>query len=841
MSFEALAVGSLGGGTGGSKVVVGSLSGLLRVYAPSGRGFNPSDLVVEYDVGAPILSLSLGRFLRGKSSVALAVLTPRRVGVYVLRVEGEVGALEEAYGHALDRPAATMAAGPFGGARDADSLVVLSMDGQLVFFDQDALSFAAFLPRFFVPGPLLYLARSDTLVVGTAEYSLEAYPYAAFATSAASASHVVDGPGEGDSAGSGRRLVPAWSLSLGQPAVQLAQARFTPGLDPSAVDILVLGTSSLFCVSSRGELRHERRLSMAPLVMAPYVVKAEDGVETHNVLVASASGSVSVFSGDAVLWSAKLDEPAVGMAVATFGGLQGLIVSLSAQGKLSLSYLGTDHSTTVIPGANIARQADFAAMEREMRKLNTVVGKSSVALAASGAAPTAGSSSSSPSGTATTAAAAAILPSVVVQASWESQAGSGRGSGKGTLRVAVGSGKKTARNVKVTLTVPSSFQVSESEWELGELRASHAEGRKVTFGIHVVEEGTIPASLVADVVVSYTIGKRNEPRQSVSQIRVPLFLIGRAVVPLQASEHKVTVSTPGLGPFPVSALFPDLFEVSDTLEAPEPGSDTSHVITFQLWGSGHSSALPSDASFVTLLVSSKDGKYRLVSNVLSLLGLVLEALPERLAQASSSGGRVEIVFSGKLPLSDVYRVLGSRWESVVRLRQARTELASASEQLRSIQKRLLSRFTARNPEPLNELDVLFESGYNQILDLADTVEGIGREIRTRSAEATRVMRLFVLLLVYKFRLDAAQASLLRSILIPPPGDYEDGVGLEDQVDWESTLAASLRHLVSTSLATSLAQAQVGVNSLGVVGGMEEVEGMIRMLVERLGEGVVLVA
>ena len=56
-----LAVGNVDNAKDGvQKVVVGSLTGTLRIYRPSAKDFRPSDLVLEVALGGPILGVDIG-------------------------------------------------------------------------------------------------------------------------------------------------------------------------------------------------------------------------------------------------------------------------------------------------------------------------------------------------------------------------------------------------------------------------------------------------------------------------------------------------------------------------------------------------------------------------------------------------------------------------------------------------------------------------------------------------------------------------------------------------------------------------------------------------------------
>ena len=65
-------------------VVVGSLQGILRIWRPEKRDFSPSDLLLEQDLGAPILQVSLGNFSRQFGPTCIGILHPRAFAVYEL-------------------------------------------------------------------------------------------------------------------------------------------------------------------------------------------------------------------------------------------------------------------------------------------------------------------------------------------------------------------------------------------------------------------------------------------------------------------------------------------------------------------------------------------------------------------------------------------------------------------------------------------------------------------------------------------------------------------------------------------------------------------------------------
>ena len=46
-----------------AKIITGSFQGFLRIFQPHKRDFSPEDLLLEQQLGAPVLQVAVGRFL----------------------------------------------------------------------------------------------------------------------------------------------------------------------------------------------------------------------------------------------------------------------------------------------------------------------------------------------------------------------------------------------------------------------------------------------------------------------------------------------------------------------------------------------------------------------------------------------------------------------------------------------------------------------------------------------------------------------------------------------------------------------------------------------------------
>ena len=154
------------------------------MYYPRREEYSVEDLILEKQLGAPILELAAGRFVAGSTELCLAVLHPNKLCVHMVSaVGGDDGAaggqgtqggrrgssggaaaaaqaasyysIIECYSHDLKRPAFNLAYGPFSQAGGSyggysytgfeqslkDHMCVQSLDGVLSFFEQDAPAF----------------------------------------------------------------------------------------------------------------------------------------------------------------------------------------------------------------------------------------------------------------------------------------------------------------------------------------------------------------------------------------------------------------------------------------------------------------------------------------------------------------------------------------------------------------------------------------------------------------------------------------------------------------------------------------------------------------------------
>uniref|UniRef100_A0A8C1B452 Bardet-Biedl syndrome 9 n=1 Tax=Cyprinus carpio carpio TaxID=630221 RepID=A0A8C1B452_CYPCA len=363
-------------GSGYDKIVVGSFMGMLRIFSP--HPAKPDEQteadaqLLEVQLPDPIIQVEMGKFVSCSELLHLAVLHPRKLSVYA--VSGTAGNVEHGdqyqlrlvYEHNLQRTACNMTYGPFGGVTGHHFICIQSMDGMLMFFEQETYAFGRFLPGFLLPGPLSYCIRTDSFITVSSIRQVECYRYETLAV-ATDADTRQDSDQQSKS--SGKRLTADWTLVLGEEALDIC----VPNTSSAMSSIFVLGERNLFCVKDNGQIRFMKKLEFNPCCFLPYGSVSEGST---NILMCNHNNMLLVYQDVTLKWVAQLSCVPVAVRVANFPELKGLVVTLSSDGHLQCSYMGTDPSFFTAPKVD-AREVNYDEVDTEMKMLQKVIREAS--------------------------------------------------------------------------------------------------------------------------------------------------------------------------------------------------------------------------------------------------------------------------------------------------------------------------------------------------------------------------------------------------------------------------------------------------------------------------------
>ncbi|KAJ9513997.1 hypothetical protein QJQ45_021078 [Haematococcus lacustris] len=650
------------------KLATGSLSGVLRIYQPKDRDFKPEDLLLEQELEQAILQLELAHGLQvvcgmmfccSMEGMQLAVLHPRKLAVYLVRNMGtQYLQASKLYEHPMEHTAANMCFGSFGGVQGQDYICVQSYDGQLSFYECESFAFARYLPSFLIPGPLAYVAASDSFVTCSAGFELECYKYKSLA--AASGEKQAEGkPVGGANLQVGKRVTADWKVILGESAVDLRCGRLSKGLQAYQADIVVLCEHHVFVVSSTtGAIIFQKRLEYHPACCTTYPAaesKLPGGLE--NLLVASHNKALLVYRGNVLCWAARMDSQPVAVKVAdisTSTGLQkGMLVTLTDTGGLQVSYLGTDPMLNPV-GFVEGKDLDYEAMGREQRALATIIrehaqGKrvepfdrlmmraqvegsegSEGSEGAGGGVPAVfdhlrdgegaghealsrpGSSSNNHEGVVGGLGPGRIRPQLTLRLIINYQLTAWGRLACAHLPMHCQGSASSLDSVTVTVKAPAPVSIMQDTFHLRNVKSDPNDPSIVPITFQAASATCLPASATALIVASFAAGN-GEPRAQMLEVALPLCLFVTAVPAAKNAAYKITVSVNRAPPL-LGALFKDMLALASpgVAQASASGAAGANVLTFQY---------PTGMT-ATILVSKNAARFRLQSDALEALWLV---------------------------------------------------------------------------------------------------------------------------------------------------------------------------------------------------------------------------
>ncbi|XP_008322019.1 protein PTHB1 [Cynoglossus semilaevis] len=788
-------------GNGHDKVVVGSYMGMLRIFAPqaskSGEGGVTDTQLLEVQLQNAIIQVEVGKFVSCSDLLHLAVLHPRKLSVY--SVSGTAGNVEHGdqyqlklvYEHNLKRTACSMTYGTFGGVTGHHSVCIQSMDGMLMFFEQDSYSFGRFLPGFLLPGPLVYNTRTDSFLTVSSARQLESYKYEtlAVATEAESRQDPDLPPKTG-----GKKLTPDWTFILGEQALDLS----VPSFSHSSASIFILGERNLYCLRDNGQIRFMKKLEYNPSCFLPYA-SVMDG--TTNLLLGNHTNMLLVYQDVTLKWAAQLAFVPVAVRVANFPELKGVVVSLSSDGHLLCSYMGTDPSFFSTPKVD-AREADYEQVDAEMKKLQKFIREATRTqdiLPKSDAETdltvkaAVSSSMDTPSQAVIPDTDGLSVPSVTVQVKIKASC--------------------VLQASKLMVSVQAPLAVTKDQFVL----ESMGVGSSTVVSFSVFLNGRYPpADLSGDITVSYS-SPTGVPRVLQSKFSLPLLLVCTPSPPAKTSKFKISVDT-NQPPVNLNTIFPEFLVKSEDKDG--------NAVAFQFL---------SGAS-VTVVASKTSQRYRVQSDSFEDMWLVVKELLHRFDQHFSKLGVKDFrkSFSGPVPLQDYFLSVDNHFQLRLTAQQYQDLLSERAVQFRAIQRRLLTRFKDKTPAPLQNLDTLLDATYSQVITLAEAAEENHTLLEEAFVRLRSATHLLVLLLSLWQNLTPDQSSILEAALLPLLQDTP-------QLGWEESCDAAVTHLLRTCLSRSpkdqaASLAQIGSPLLGLPRDTTRLKKHITLLCERISKG-----
>uniref|UniRef100_A0A663E2D3 Bardet-Biedl syndrome 9 n=1 Tax=Aquila chrysaetos chrysaetos TaxID=223781 RepID=A0A663E2D3_AQUCH len=749
-------------GSGQDKIIVGSYMGYLRIFNPHpvkpGDGVQPEDLLLEVQLREPILQVEVGKFVSGTEGLHLAVLHCRKLCVYA--VSGTLGNVEHGnqyqiklmYEHNLQRTACNMTYGPFGGVKGRDLICIQSMDGMLMLFEQESYAFGRFLPGFLLPGPLTYNSRTDSFITVSSCRQVESYKYQvlAFATDADERQEP-----EQQKLSSGKRLAVDWILNIGEQALDICVVSFNQAVS----SVFVLGERNFFCLKDNGQIRFMKKLDYSPSCFIPYCSVKEG---TINTLIGNHGKMLNVYQDVTLKWATQVPHIPVSVKVANLQDLKGVIVTLSDNGHLQCSYLGTDPSLFQAPRVD-SREINYEEFNAEMKELQKIIKEATKTqdilpksekhrdlIVTAEVSPDLDAESQAID----SEVKAEAVPSVTVKITIQSRV--------------------TAQKPNLAVCVQAPLAVTCDQFVFDDLEPDSSE----TVVLSVFLKGNCsPSELEGSCVVSYST-PTGIPKVAQCNFRLPLRLICFPAQSSKAANHKLTIDT-NKPPISFLTIFPDFVDPSE--------DDQANVLGFQFL----------TGSKTTLLASKTSQRYRIQSDQLEDLWLITKELTLRLEEHFKKQNCKDFActFSGSIPLQEYFELIDRHFELRLNAEKFQELLSERAVQFRAIERRLLTRFKDKTPAPLQHLDTLLEGTFREVIALADAAEENQANIFQAFTKLKSATHLVIMLISLWQKLSTDQIAILEATFLPLAEDTQE-------LGWEETVDAAISYLLRTCLSKS---------------------------------------
>ncbi|XP_072709751.1 protein PTHB1 isoform X6 [Ciconia boyciana] len=662
------------------------------------------------------------------------------------------------YEHNLQRTACNMTYGPFGGVKGRDLICIQSMDGMLMLFEQESYAFGRFLPGFLLPGPLTYSSRTDSFITVSSCRQVESYKYQvlAFATDADERQET-----EQQKLSSGKRLAVDWVLNIGEQALDICVVSFNQAVS----SIFVLGERNFFCLKDNGQIRFMKKLDYSPSCFIPYCSVKEG---TINTLVGNHSKMLNVYQDVTLKWATQLPHIPVSVKVANLHrDLKGVIVTLSDNGHLQCSYLGTDPSLFQAPRVD-SREINYEEFDAEMKELQKVIKEATKTqdifpksekhrdlIVTAEVSPNLDAESQAID----SELKAEAVPSVTVKITIQSRV--------------------TAQKPNLAVCVQAPLAVTCDQFIFDDLEPDSSE----TVVLSVFLKGNCsPSELEGNCVVSYNTPTELNPegilKVAQCNFRLPLRLICFPAQPSKAANHKLTIDT-NKPPISFLTIFSDFVDPSE--------DDQANVLAFQFL----------TGSKTTLLASKTSQRYRIQSDQLEDLWLITKELTLRLEEHFKKQNCKDFActFSGSIPLQEYFELIDRHFELRLNAEKFQELLSERAVQFRAIERRLLTRFKDKTPAPLQHLDTLLEGTFREVIALADAAEENQANMFQAFTKLKSATHLVIMLISLWQKLSADQVAILEATFLPLAEDTQE-------LGWEETVDAAISYLLRTCLSKS---------------------------------------
>jgi Bardet-Biedl syndrome 9 protein len=366
------------------------------------------------------------------------------------------------------------------------------------------------------------------------------------------------------------------------------------------------------------------------------------------------------------------------------------------------------------------------------------------------------------------------------------------------------------RDVSVSITADPSLLITPHTINFEEI------GSTPPFPTPVVISCTdahVPMTTGTRIIATYTM-ENGFPQIMEEELSLPFSLFCQRSSPSKSATHKITLETnkPAVN---ILSLFVDMSKTDDV------GEDApTNACGFRL--------LPGQE--VTVLASKTSERYRIQSDHLEALAVIIDELVTRLSKYfAGRDTKLHVSFSGTLPLSDYFAYIDRHFKSLSEYRHCGEVLERQAQQFRAIQKRLLMRFKDKTPTSLSHLDTLLDGTYLQLMALGEKSSSLKSEMVLAANHLSTVTALVALLINLLVKMSSEEYKLLKGVLsveVDQAGDQ----------GWEERTDVAVTQILKTSLAKTAKDQSTTAHSLDKVEDTQRLKRHIALLCDKILKG-----
>lgn len=340
----------------------------------------------------------------------------------------------------------------------------------------------------------------------------------------------------------------------------------------------------------------------------------------------------------------------------------------------------------------------------------------------------------------------------------------------------------------------------------------------------------MPSSLDINVCATYSYSTNGATKITEAKFRLPLKLImksGQQLMTQEDQENKKTLGSLKKITLESSKPCVNLTEIFPEFAASYMPAN-GNILSAQIYGHAH---------FNISIQGSKSGanRYRIQSENYECLWLILQEFVIRFQNYYSKQSQDVILnYQEGLPIDDFRIVIDRHLELRQSLEKHKENLEKCCVQFRAIQKRLLAKFKDKSPTSLENLDVLLDATHRQISLISEYYLNTQKELSMATNVLNCFSSLYVLLVSLAFKFSKEGMEILESVMTNQISDTAD-------LGWEEVVNAAVSNLTRSALSKSSkdssGQPQI---SLKIPTDSNKIEKQLRSFVSKLENGASLV-